>query len=152
MPLFRHSGGSGGFPTGFRAPATAGIDSADTAAATLSLLPLRRRERTVIYPDSKGVTQAEITVARLAKRAHIEYHQPVREKRLPKKGVRSAATRQRPRLTPDPRRKTHIQGAETPSSSRRSNNSHKDRTQVVVRRKRETRKRRKRARLCRAIQ
>ncbi|EAN96409.1 putative DNA repair and recombination protein RAD54 [Trypanosoma cruzi] len=86
MPLFRHSGGSGGFPTGFRAPAIAGIDSADTAAATLSLLPLRRRERTVIYPDSKGITQAEITVARLAKRAHIEYHQPVREKKAAQGG------------------------------------------------------------------
>ncbi|RNE97085.1 putative DNA repair and recombination protein RAD54 [Trypanosoma rangeli] len=78
MPLFRNSCSSGGVPAGFRPPANAsGTDASNTVTPSL-LQP--RRERTVFYPDSKGTTQADITAARLAKRAHIEYHEPVREK------------------------------------------------------------------------
>ncbi|ORC84546.1 DNA repair and recombination protein RAD54 [Trypanosoma theileri] len=80
MPLFRHSGGSGGFPTGFRVPASLCTDTPAQGTATSTLTQSQRRERTVVYPESRGITQDDITAARLAKRAHIEYHQPVREK------------------------------------------------------------------------
>ncbi|KEG09261.1 DNA repair and recombination protein RAD54 [Trypanosoma grayi] len=81
MPLFRSSGGSGSLPRGFRPPSSANRDSSVMPAVGVASTPLQpRRERTVLYPESKGATQDDIIAARLAKRVNIEYHQPMREK------------------------------------------------------------------------
>ncbi|SCU66368.1 DNA repair and recombination protein RAD54, putative [Trypanosoma equiperdum] len=77
MPVFRNSTG---FVTPFRIPsAVSREDSSSTTTTPRSSTVLQRQKREVVYPDSRGSSGNEVVAARLAKRANIDYHQPIKE-------------------------------------------------------------------------